>query len=171
MPKFQPLKDPAAFLKNLVTQKGESQQHVCMFYGANLTFNPNEYSHSDTYQDTLDFLRRIAENDGKYRKVVTRLSHSDVIHETYRFKEYFGLTGVFAYLEQNPETLNVTFCFPMVNASRFFLDVEILSHMAIHWAKLARKDISSVRVFINQAFLRWEDMEQENLLFLEHESD
>jgi len=171
MPKLQPLKDPAAFLKDLVTQRGESQQHVCMFYGANLTFNPNEYSHSDTHQDTLELLRSVAEEDDEYRKVVVRLSHADLVSETYRFKDYFGLIGVFSYIQKSNEALDVTFCFPLVNANRFFLDVEILSHMAIHWAKIARKDINSVRVFINQAYLRWEDMEEENLLYTEYESN
>lgn len=170
MPKSQPLKDPAAFLKDLVSRKGESQQYVTMFYGANLTFDPNEHAHSDTYQDTLGYLRRVAES-GKYQKLTTYLSHGDVVSETFRFKEYFGLTGVFAYINKDADSFQVTFCFPMVNASRFSLDVEILSHIALHWAKIARKDITLVRVFIDRAFLRWEDMEEENLLFTEFESD
>jgi hypothetical protein len=171
MPKSQPLKDPAAFLKDLVSRRGESQQYATMFYGANLTFDPNEHSHSDTYADTLGFLQNLVQQDKKYRKLVSFLSHADVISETYRFKEYFGLTGVFAYINKDADSLRVTFCFPLVNASRFFLDVEILSHIALHWAKIARKDVESVRVFIDQAVLRWEDMEEENLLFTEFESD
>lgn len=171
MPKPQPLKEPAAFLKDLVSRKGESQQYATMFYGANLTFDPNEHSHSDTYPDTLSFLQSIAQKDRKYQKLMTYLSHGDTVSECYRFKEYFGLTGLFAYVNKSSEDLQVTFCFPMVNASRFYLDVEILSHIALHWAKIARKDVSSVRVFIDRAFLRWEDMEEENLLFTEFESD
>lgn len=172
MSKSQPLKDPAAFLKDLVVRRGESQRLACVFHGANLTFNPNEHAHSDTYDDTMDFVRRIMEVDGKYRKVACLLSHVDTVRETYRFKEYFGLTGVFAYISLDPvEGLSVTFCFPLINASRFGLDVEILSHIALHWAKLARTEITTLRVFIDQSFLRWEDMEEENLLFTEFESD
>jgi hypothetical protein len=171
MPKPQPLKEPAAFLTDLVSRKGESQQYATVFYGANLTFDPNEHSHSDTYQDTLGFLHRIVEKDSKYRKLVAYLSHADNVSEVYRFEEYFGLSGVFAYVNKSPEELQVTFCFPMVNASRFYLDVEILSHMALHWAKIARKDACSVRVFIDRAFLRWEDMEENNLLYTEYESN
>lgn len=171
MPKSQPLKDPAAFLKDLVSRKGESQRYATSFYGANLTFDPNEHAHSDTHSDTLEFLGNLAQEDGKYRKLITYLCHGEVVSDVYRFKEYFGLVGVFAYINKDTDGLRVTFCLPRANASRFSLDIEILSHMALHWAKIARKDIESVRVFIDQAFLRWEDMEEENLLFTEFESD
>jgi hypothetical protein len=171
MPKSQPLKDPAAFLKDLVSGKGESQQYATAFYGANLTFDPNEHAHSDTHSDTLGLLGHLAQEDAKYRKLITFLCHGDVVSDVYRFKEYFGLVGVFAYVRKDAEGFRVTFCFPLINANRFHVDVEILSHMALHWAKIARKDTVSVRVFIDQAFLRWEDMEEENLLFTEFESD
>jgi hypothetical protein len=171
MPKPQPLKDPAAFLKDLVSRKGESQRYATVFHGANLTFDPNEHAHSDTYDDTHAFLRGILENDGKYRKVAAFLCHADTVSDVFRFKEYFGMNGVFVYIYKTPEDFKATFCFPMVNASRFHLDVEILSHMALHWAKIAGKEVESVRVFIDRAFLRWEDMEEENLLFTEFESD
>jgi hypothetical protein len=171
MPKSQPLKDPAAFLKDLVSRKGESQRHATVFNGANLSFDPNEHSHSDTYDDTFGFINDIVQKDGKYRKLVAFLCHGDTVSDVYRFEYYFGLKGVFAYVHKDPESFRVTFCFPLINASRFHVDVEILSHIACHWAKIAGKDIESVRVFIDQAFLRWEDMEEENLLFTEFESD
>ena len=171
MPKSQPLKDPATFLKDLVSRKGESQRHATVFHGANLAFDPNEHSHSDTHADTLGFLGQLAQEDEKYRKLITYLCHGDVVSDVYPFKEYFGLSGAFAYISKDAEGFRTTFCFPLINANRFHLDVEILSHIALHWAKVARKDEVSVRVFIDQAFLRWEDMEEENLLFTEFESD
>ena len=172
MSKSQPLKDPAAFLKDLIVRKGESQQYACVFYGANLLFNPEEHSHSDTYTDTKGYLLDLAESDDKYRELVTYISHSDYVQETYRFPEYFGLKGVITYVEKDAHTgLRLTFCFPQVNASRFGLDVEILSHIALLWSKLSRAELNNIRVFIDAAFLRWEDMEEENLLYTEYESN
>lgn len=172
MAKSQPVKDPAAFLKDLVARRGQSQRYATVFRGANVLFNPHEHSHSDTYSDSLTFLQRVAESSAEYQKVISRLTHADKIDETFRFPEYFGLTGLVAYLRNDTEEgFSATFVFPMINVSRFSIDIEIMSHIALHWAKLARKDLNEVRAFIDYAFLKWEDMEEENLLFTEFESD
>jgi len=171
MTKHQPLKDPGAFLKDLIARKGESQQYACVFHGANLTFNPHDHAHSDTYDDAIDFLRRVMVTDDEYCKLVSLLSHVDSVQEHYRFKEYFGLTGLFAYIRSDSEGFSVTFSFPSINASRFSVDVEVISHIALLWAKIVGKELTQVRAFINYAFLRWEDMEEENLLYTEFESD
>jgi hypothetical protein len=172
MAKSQPVKDPAAFLKDLVARRGQSQRYATVFHGANVLFCPHEHSHSDTYQDSLSYLRRIAESSEEYRKVIACLTHTDRVEETFNFPEYFGLTGVFAYIRNDREEgFSITFCFPMADIRRFHVDVEILSHIALHWAKLARKDLDEVRVFINYAYLRWEDMEEGNLLYTEYESN
>lgn len=172
MAKSQPVKDPAAFLKDLIARRGQSQRYATVFHGANVLFDPREHSHSDTYTDTLSYMQRLAETSGKYRRVVTWLSHANHVDETYRFPEYFGLDGVVAYIRKDKEEgFSVTFCFPSANISRISVDVEIMSHIALLWAKIAGHDLTEVRLFINYAFLKWEDMEEENLLFTEFESD
>ena len=172
MAKSQPVKDPAAFLKDLVARRGQSQRYATVFSGANVSFDPNEHSHSDTYTDTLSFLQRLAENSRKYQRVITWLGHADHVEEHFVFPEYFGLTGVVAYIRKDKEEgFSVSFCFPQANISRIYVDVEILSHIALRWAKIANHELNEVRLFINYAFLKWEDMEEENLLYTEFESD
>lgn len=168
----RPLKDPAAFLKDLVANKGTSEQHGCVFRGANLAFDPTEQGHSDTYDDTMSLVRDLVPSEKKYRKLVSTLTHFDTVYESYTFSNYFGLKGVSAYIRKSPtEEFTVTFTFPMIDANRFALDIEIVSHISNFWAKISGQECRATRVFIDYAYLRWEDMEEENLLYTEYESN
>lgn len=172
MTRNQLLKDPAAFLKDLLVQKGTSEQYACVFRGANLTWNPQDHAHSDTYPDTMSLAREWAVEDTNYQRMSTFLSHGDAVNEFLQLDSYFGLKGVMIYLRKSPEEgFHVTVIMPMINASKFSLDVEILSHLTLLWAKIAGSEKPNLRVFIDYAFLRWEDMEEENLLYAEQESD
>ena len=173
MAKAQPLKDPANYLKNLIAKKGDSEHYATVFHGANLMWDPREHSHSDTYDDTMVFLAQATENDSSYKELIWDLIHRTDGKYTYKFEDYWGIRGVFAYVskEYEGENLSATFAFPTINASKFSLDVEILSHISLKWAKIAGRSIGELRVFIDQAFLRWEDMENDNLLGFEQESD
>ena len=171
--KQQPLKDPANYLKDLIAKKGNSERYATVFHGANLTWDPNEQAHSDTYDDTLAFVLDATEKDQEYFKLIWALSHHTDGQYHYRFENYFGIGGVTAFVckEYEGDNLDVTFIFPYVDASKFGLDVEILSHISKLWANVSRRSISKVSAYINRCFLRWEDMENDNLLFLERESD
>lgn len=173
MAKAQPLKDPANYLKNLIAKKGNSERYATVFHGANLMWDPREHSHSDTYDDTMAFLAQCTENDEPYKQLVWDLIHHTDGNYTYKFEDYWGVRGVFVFISKGYEEdhITITYGFPNVNASKFYLDVEILSHISLKWAKVAGRSIEEVRVFIDQAFLRWEDMENDNLLGLERESD
>lgn len=172
MSRHSPVKDPAAFLKDLVVNKGTSEQYACVFRGANLTWNPHEHAHSDTHHDTMSLAQEMAAEDTEYQKMVAFLSHGDTVTYAYKFKEYFGLQGVMAYVRKNPqEGFYVTVVLPMINVAKFGLDVEIFSHLTLLWAKIAGSENPILRVFIDYSFLRWEDMEEENLLYTEYESN
>ena len=173
MAKKQPLKDPANHLKNLIATRGKSERYATVFRGAHLMWDPHEHSHSDTYDDTMAYVLDITDGDGKYAKMIWALSHHTDGDHTYTFADYFGIGGVTALVEKEYEGdhLEVTFVFPYVDAAKFGLDVEILSHIAKLWAKVSGRSISKVCVFINRCFLRWEVMEMDNLLYTERESD
>lgn len=173
MARPQPVKDPAQFLKDLVVRLGESEQYATVFRGANLLYTPQDHCHSDTYDDTMGLLVDLVEEDENYRSFVSRLSHTGFLTEKYEFPNYFGIKGVCVFVRHNhvENDFSVTFLMPQIDAQKFWLDIQILGHIALHWAKLAREDLTEVRVFIDYTFLRWEDMEEENLLFTEFESD
>jgi hypothetical protein len=51
------------------------------------------------------------------------------------------------------------------------VDVEIFSHLACHLGRLLEATETTVHFSICLAFLRWEDMEEEKLLYAEVDSD
>jgi hypothetical protein len=65
----------------------------------------------------------------------------------------------------------LTVTFPQIDASRVDIDVEIFSHMAIHFGRLLETIENTVHFSICFAFLRWEDMEEEGVLYAEVDSD
>ena len=169
----KPSSYPSQELKELITKYGKSERHLTSFNGANITFNPDEHIRSDFEDDTLNLLREFIEKDPEYTKLVAYLSHSDRVSHVYNFEDYFGLKGVNAYIwaDRGDKTFNLTFTFPLVNAAAFATDVAILSRIATFWGTVARMPVTEVRVFIHYAYLQWEVMEEEELLYTEYESN
>ena len=174
MSRSHSLKDPIQHLKDLIAKKGVSGHHGTSFYGANVVWNPSEYSHSDTYDDAFDLLLETQRKDPhEYGALAFHLTHCRSEDLYYQLPDYYGTEGCMVYLRQEEakNELAVTFVLPMFDASEFEDDIEILSHMALIWAKIAQRETCQVRLFCNEAFLRWETMEEDNLLFTEYESN
>jgi hypothetical protein len=168
------LRCPSEELKQIIVKYGISERYFTSFSGANLSFNPNDFIRSDFEEDTLNLLREFTEADDQYNKLVSWLAHSDVVSHVYTFSDYFGMTGVSAYIRMDAKegVFDLTFVFPKIDAAKFSTDVAILSRISTFWASVAQMPISKIRVFIHHSFLRWETMEEEELLYpLEYESN
>lgn len=173
MPRTRTPKDPATHLKDLVVKRGESESFGTVFYGANLVVNPDDHAHSDSYDDARDVIQTLAERSEEYRKFIAKITHGDSYSLTFLFPSYFDTEGCLAYFRGDADSraVNVTFVLKEANVKLFDSDVEILSHIAAYWARLANREIKEMRIFVNQAFITWEDMEQDSLLYNEYESD
>lgn len=172
MPRSQNLKDPVSHLKNLIVKRGESGHLWTFFNGANVVWDPREHAHSDTYQDAKDVLLDWAD-DPCYKSFIVNLTHRAGEDFYYPISEFsvFPFGTVYLHRDTAHNSLGVTFTLPYLDASEFDVDVEILSHISLFWAKIAHAEVTSLRAFINCAFLKWEDMEGDNLLFTEYESN
>ncbi len=151
-----------------------SGHHGTSLYGANIVWDPSEHAHSDTIDDALDALRDVYREDpDDYGKLLFHLTHCKGKDLFYQLPDFFGSEGCMVYLRQDEakNELAVTFVFPILDAGSFEDDIEILSHFALVWAKTAHKTASQVRLFCNEAFLFWGDMEGDNLLYTEYESN
>lgn len=174
MPRSQSLKEPVQHIKDLIAKRGVSGRYGTSLYGANILWVPQEYAHSDTYDDAMDFLRENFRKDPEeYGRLCYHLTHNTSGDLYYQLHDFYSLCGVMLYIrrEDPNNELGVTFVFPRLDAKEFEEDIEILSHIAMELAKMARKETGQVRLFANEAFLRWENMEEDNLLYTEYESN
>ena len=167
------LLDPAEDLKKLIVQNGRSERHATTLPAVVLSFDPHEHIRSDFEDDTMAMLRDFTQEDEEYNKLVAWLTHADNVFHIHQFKDYFGSSTTSAYLRLNKSegVFEITFAFPVVDASKFATDVAILSRISTFWASLARVEISQISVFIHHSYLRWEVMEEEELLYTEYESN
>jgi hypothetical protein len=160
------LADPTAQLKDLIAKRGESGHHATEFYGAHITVDPDEHAHLDMRDDAMALLRQLVLEDPEYQQFAAFLSHTDCVQQIYRIPYYYGVKGVaIHYRGETNGVGRASVIMPQVNASRFDVDVEIFSHMIKHWGKLIGTAKNELRFYIDFAFLLWEDMEEENLLF------
>ena len=165
-------RNPAAVLKNLIATRGRSGHHATEHYGASVEFNAEEQAHSDTFDDSLSVMRQWAEEDESYKKFITVLTHGDRINYTFLLDHYFGMEGVcINYRGEKGGLGRTTVTFPQVNASKIDVDIEIFSHVARHFGRLLGTESNEVCFFVCFSFLRWEDMEEEKLLYAEIDSD
>ncbi len=170
---YRPLKrsNPTVYLKNLIATQGLSGHYATEFFNAHFDFDPEQHTHSDTYDDTFSLLRQWVDEDSGYRKLVCHLTHGDVVSSTFT-TNYFGTEGVtIHYIGERHGAGRLTVTFPNIDASRVDVDVEIFSHMSRHFGRLLETKEDHVHFSICHAFLRWEDMEEEGILYAEVDSD
>jgi hypothetical protein len=166
--------NPSVYLKNLIATQGFSAHHATEYYNAHVSFDPEEHAHSDTYDDTHSLLRQWLEEDNTegYGKLVHHVTHSDVISHSFKLQNYFGMGGVaIHFFGTKGGDGRMTVTFPVVDASRVDVDVEIFSHISRHIGRLLETKRNHVHFSICTAFLRWEDMEEEGILYAEVDSD
>jgi hypothetical protein len=173
MARSQTLKDPVQHLKDLIVKRGVSGYVGTSVFGACCVWDPNDHTHSDTYDDALAFLRETHKRDPEeYGRLLFELTHceNDLF---YQIPDYFGASGCMIYLRrvEAKKEVAITFVFPLLDAKEFEDDIEILSHISSIWAKIAHCEINQVRLFANESFLKWVNMEEENLLYTEYESN
>jgi hypothetical protein len=173
MTRTQTLNDPTTHLKDLIAKKGVSEHHCTSLSGVNIVVNPHDHIHSDSEKDTMDLLLKCVERDPEYGRLIAHISHVDNEHLYYLLEDYYGLEGLMCYIKVNraEEQFAVSFVVPEVDANVFSDDVEILSHMVVFWAKIARLPVKQFQIYIPYAHMRWEAMEEDNLLYTEYESN
>jgi hypothetical protein len=164
--------NPAVYLKNLICTSGLSGHHATEYRNAHFDYDPEEHAHADTYDDTFNLLRDWMNEEEEYAKLIQYVAHSDVVSHTFVLKSYFGMGGVCVhYRGQKKSAATLTVTFPQIDASRVDVDIEIFSHIARHLGRLLEVEESTVHFSICFAFLRWEDMEEEGILYAEVDSD
>ena len=121
---------------------------------------------------SFNLLREWVAEEEEYGKLIQHLTHSDFVAHAFVLKNYFGMGGVcIHYRGQKKGAGYLTVTFPQIDASRVDVDVEIFSHMALHFGRLLETTENTVHFSICLAFLRWEDMEEEGVLYAEVDSD
>jgi hypothetical protein len=164
--------NPVVYLKNLICTSGLSGHHATEYHNAHFNYDPEEHAHSDTYDDTFSMLRQWVEEDIEYQKLICHATHGDAVSHAFIIPNYFGMGGVcIHYRGQRKGNAYLTVTFPQIDASRVDVDVEIFSHLACHLGRLLEAAETTVHFSICLAFLRWEDMEEEKLLYAEVDSD
>ena len=115
----------------------------------------------------MDLLLKCMDRDPEYGRLIAHISHVDNAHMYYLLEDYYGLKGMMCYIriDRAEEKFDVSFVIPEVDAYNFEDDIEILSHMTMFWSKIARLQAKQFKIFIPYAFMTWETMEEENLLF------
>ena len=167
MPRTQTLNDPVAHLKNLIAKRGVSEHHCTSLTGVSISVDPYNHIHSDSEKDTMDLLLKCMDRDPQYGRLIAHISHIDNAQMYYLLEDYYGLAGMMCYIriDRAEEKFDVSFTVPQVDAYNFEDDVEILSHMTVFWSKIARLPVKQFKIFIPYAYMTWETMEEENLLF------
>lgn len=164
--------NPVVYLKNLICTSGSSGRFGTEYFNATVEYDPSEHAHSDTYDDTFSLLEDWAVDSPEYRKVVTNLTHANVCSEFFNIPSYFGMQNVTIHvIGTRKESCRLTVTFPCLDASRVDVDVEIFSHIALLFARFLESESATVHFNACFTFLRWEDMEEENLLYAEVDSD
>jgi hypothetical protein len=164
--------NPVVYLKNLICTSGLSGHHATEYHNAHFNYDPEEHAHSDMYDDTHNLLREWSLEDEGYAKLIQYVTHGDIVSYAFTLKNYFGMDGVsINYRGQKKSTAVLTVTFPQIDASRVDVDVEFFSHLARHLGRLLDVAETTVHFSICFAFLRWEDMEEEKLLYAEVDSD
>ena len=164
--------NPAVYLKNLIATQGLSAHHATEYHNAHFDYNPEEHAHADTYDDTFNLLREWMVEEEEYAKLIQYVAHSDVVSHAFVLKSYFGMGGVCVHYRGRKKGAAVmTVTFPQIDASRVDVDVEVFSHITRHLGRLLEVEESTVHFSICLAFLRWEDMEEEGILYAEVDSD
>ena len=172
MARSQSLKNPVDYLKTRVIQGGHSGEHGTYIIGPNVVIDPNQNSHLDTYDDARDFFRTLIDKDELFAQMVAILATEEIARAYYHVYEYFGVQGVSFHIVKDANKLHLLVFLPEVEVEEFEADVELLSHITLTLAKVARCEVGSLRVTIGVATLSWEKMEQENLLYtFERESN
>jgi hypothetical protein len=164
--------NPVVYLKNLICTSGLSGHHATEYHNAHFNYDPEEHAHSDMYDDTHNLLREWSLEDEGYTRLIQYVTHGDIVSYAFTLQNYFGMDGVsINYRGQKKSTAVLTVTFPQIDASRVDVDVEFFSHLARHLGRLLDVAETTVHFSICFAFLRWEDMEEEKLLYAEVDSD
>jgi|GEM_PF-2359269 len=172
MARNQSLKDPVQYLKNRIITNGISGENGTYLIGASVVVNPNAHAHSDTYDDAISFIKDRIDDDKDFARMVATLAIESTSSVFFNIPNYFGHYGCTLHFIRDGQTLSMVAILTEISISEFEDDVEILSHIALWFAKLANCETGKLRVIMTRAMLYWGQMEEENLLFnLERESN
>lgn len=165
MARNQTLKDPVKYLKDRAATSGHSSADGAYLIGPSVVIDPHAHAHSDTYDDAIAFIKDRVDKDVDFARVVAILAIDPTPSIFYHIPDYFSHCGCTLHFIRDGQTLSTLAVLTEVSISEFEEDVEILSHIAIWFAKLANCQTGKLRVTLTRATLQWEQMEEENLLF------
>lgn len=158
-------KDPVETLKTRIVKYGKSGSHGIYLFGTILAVSPLSHIHSDTAEVANEYVGHFLRSESGADLVASLLLTKDN-HLTAMVPHYLQNGGTDLNVFREGGLLNFLTVIPSVEVQDFDEQLEIWSHLAMTLCKLANCDVGHLQIMIANAFMSWERMEEEKLLYV-----